>query len=146
MWVMKLPDNRFKYIERYKAPYTDKDKRVSTILTSDSTQAFKKAQKILDERIKIKLNDYDITDKTFHRVLDEWYIGYKKPLHPSSISATNSEIKKAKQYIDEDVLISRMNARYIQKFMDELDYSNVYLAHIKLLLNHIFNMLWIINL
>lgn len=139
MWIEPLPENRFKYIERYVDPYTGKYKRVSTVLTSDSTQAFKKAQKILDGRIKNKLHELEVTDATFYSVIDEWLPGYKKTLRPSSIMVTESKIKKIKEHINDDVLISKMDARFIQSFMDKLDYSNEYLSHIKSLLNIVFS-------
>lgn len=51
MWIEPLKDGRFKYVERYKDPYTEKWKKTSTVLTSDSSRAWKNAQKILDKKI-----------------------------------------------------------------------------------------------
>lgn len=52
MWVEQTKDGQFKFIERYVDPYTEKTRKKSTTLTSNSPQAWKKAQKILDKKLK----------------------------------------------------------------------------------------------
>lgn len=50
MWSESLGNGRYKFIERYKDPYTEKWKKTSTVLTSDSSRAWKNAQKILEKK------------------------------------------------------------------------------------------------
>lgn len=144
MWIEEVKNDNdeikaYKFVERYLYPYTNKYRRVSTQLKSNSTHARKKAKKILDDKIEVILNQAEVTDATFYSVLNEWLPGYKKTLRPASIMATDSRIKIIKKHIKEDVLISKMDARYVQQFMDKLDYSNDYLSHVKSLFNLLFN-------
>lgn len=57
MWIEKLADGKFKYVERYKDPYSEKTKKKSVILTSDSAQASNKARKLLDKKINEAINE-----------------------------------------------------------------------------------------
>lgn len=51
MWMEELSKGRYKFIERYKDPYTEELKKVSITLTSKSNVAKKQAQKDLNEKI-----------------------------------------------------------------------------------------------
>lgn len=42
MWVEQLDNGKYKFFERYKDPYTEKWKRVSITLDSNSNRAKKK--------------------------------------------------------------------------------------------------------
>ncbi|WP_414838457.1 hypothetical protein [Carnobacterium sp. TMP28] len=57
MWIKEMKDGRFHFFERYKDPYSEKNKTKSTILTSNSPQARKKAQRLLDDKIAIALDE-----------------------------------------------------------------------------------------
>ena len=78
MWIEPLKDGRFKYVERYKDPYTEKWKKTSTVLTSDSSRAWKNAQKILDKKIAEALSNYDKSDITFKELYEEWFVYYQQ--------------------------------------------------------------------
>ena len=51
MWIEELDKGKYKYIERYKDPYTEELKKVSITLTSKSNVAKKQAQKELNEKM-----------------------------------------------------------------------------------------------
>lgn len=53
MWVEPLKDGRFKFIERYKDPYTEKTRKKSVVLNSQSKQAWNKALSILNDKIEM---------------------------------------------------------------------------------------------
>ena len=139
MWMETLPDGRFKYIERYKDPYTEKYKRKSVILTSDSKQAQKKAQKLLDEKIG-KASQKKQTDLTLKQLFDEWYPIHKKKegIRPSTISAYNAQQKVIFDHIDGETLIKNADIQLFQTFFDGLDYSNDYISGMKSQLNQAF--------
>lgn len=50
MWIEELANGKFKYIERYTDPLTNKYKKVSVTLDKNSSQAQKKAGLILQEK------------------------------------------------------------------------------------------------
>ncbi|MEO1772946.1 tyrosine-type recombinase/integrase [Candidatus Enterococcus ferrettii] len=138
MWNEPTKDGKFKFIERYKDPYTEKIKRKSTIMSSDSAQAWKKAQKILDKKISEALNERPNTRTSFHKVYKEWYKIHEKTLRPSSKSSYQSVSKLILDYIDEEVIISNIDAHYLQTFLSSLEYSHQYCLHLKSLLNLMF--------
>lgn len=138
MWVVPLDSGKFKFVERYEDELTGKYRTVTTTLTSQSAQAHKKAAGILNKKITKNKKKIDSTEMLFHDVLDEWFKGHSKTIRPSSIATTKPIINIIKSKVNKDVLISRMNVRYMQNLMNELDYSNSYLTHIKSVFNSVF--------
>lgn len=138
MWVVPLDNGKFKFVERYEDELTGKSRTVTTTLTSQSPQAHKKAAGILNKKITNNKKKIDSTEMLFHDVLDEWFKGHSKTIRPSSIATTKPIINIIKSKVNKDVLISRMTVRYMQNLMNELDYSNSYLTHIKSVFNSVF--------
>lgn len=135
-----LPDGRFKYIERYKDPYTEKYKRKSIILTSDSKQAQKKAQKLLDEKIGKAEETATLFDINLHNLVEEWFSHHQKVhrIRPSTIRAYKAQQKVIFKKIDKDTLAKNADTKLFQTFFDGLDYSNDYVSSIKSQLNSVF--------
>ncbi|EOT42787.1 tyrosine-type recombinase/integrase [Enterococcus dispar] len=140
MWMETLPDGRFKYIERYKDPYTEKYKRKSVILTSDSKQAQKKAQKLLDEKIGKAEETATLSDINLHDLAEEWFTHHQKVhrIRPSTIRSYEAQQKVIFDKIDKNTLAKNADTKLFQTFFDGLDYSNDYTASIKSQLNNIF--------
>ncbi|MFR3361844.1 MAG: tyrosine-type recombinase/integrase [Enterococcus canintestini] len=140
MWMETLPDGRFKYIERYKDPYTEKYKRKSIILTSDSKQAQKKAQKLLDEKIGKAEETATLSDINLHNLVEEWFTHHQKVhrIRSSTIRAYKAQQKVIFKKIDKNTLAKNADTKLFQNFFDDLDYSNDYIAGIKSQLNNIF--------
>lgn len=140
MWIETLADGRFKYIERYKDPYTEKYKRKSVILTSDSKQAQKKAQKLLDEKIGKAEQMATQSDITLYNLVEEWFTHHKKikQIRPSTIRAYTSQQNIIFKYIDKETLSRNADTKLFQTFFDDLNYSNDYTSSIKSQLNNVF--------
>ncbi|WP_195515891.1 tyrosine-type recombinase/integrase [Enterococcus dispar] len=140
MWMETLPDGRFKYIERYKDPYTEKYKRKSIILTSDSKQAQKKAQKLLDEKIGKAEETATLSDINLHNLVEEWFSHHQKVhrIRPSTIRAYKAQQKVIFDKIDKNTLAKNADTKLFQTFFDGLDYSNDYVSSIKSQLNNVF--------
>lgn len=85
MWIAEMKEDRFQYFERYKDPYSEKNKTKSTILTNNSPQACKKAQRVLDIKIAHALDEREQQLITFHQVYKESYKSHMSSLRPSSI-------------------------------------------------------------
>lgn len=138
MWIETISKGKYKYIERYIDPYTEKEKRVSVMMSSKSAQSTNKARIILDDKINERLSTRKVKKVPFKIIYDEWYLGHKKSLRPTSIGAYNSITKIIFDHVEDDILINNMDARYLQKMMNQMDYSNQYIAHIKSILNLVF--------
>lgn len=135
MWIESLPNGKYKYFERYKDPYTEKWKRVSVTLDSGNARSKKEAQKLLDERIKETVKNIQSTDATYGQVLDEWWDFYQKEIKGSSISSLSSSVKDFKNAFDLELKIKNIDAKYIQKFLNEEDVSRSKLERYKMILN-----------
>lgn len=138
MWIEKLADGKFKYVERYKDPYSEKTKKKSVILTSDSAQASNKARKLLEIKINEAINEKKKERIMFHDAIDQWYEGHKKPLRNSSKMAYNATIKSVKGMISADVWADNIDAPLLQNAFNKLDYSDEYLSTIKSIFNMVF--------
>ena len=138
MWIETLPNGKYKFIERYKDPYTEKMRKKSIILTSNSPQATKKAIKLLDKKIRDTINEKKKEKILFHDAVDNWYEGHQKPLRNSSKSAYVATIKVVKRMINEDVWICNIDAVLLQTAFNKLNYSDEYTSTIKSIFNMVF--------
>jgi integrase len=120
MWVEQTKDGRFKFIERYKDPYTEKTRKKSTILTSDSPQAWKKAQKILDKKIKAALEDYDKSDIIFGDLYKEWFKYYKQHVKRTSYLKVPLMIKHVSKHISDDTIVRNIDESLIYKIIEDM--------------------------
>lgn len=138
MWVEDLGNGRYKFIERYKDPYSEKYKKKSVILTSNSAQASNKARKILDKRINEAVNEKKKERIMFHEAIDQWYEGHKKPLRNSSKMAYSATIKTVKEMIRSDIWMDNIDAPLLQTAFNKLEYSDEYMSTIKSIFNMVF--------
>lgn len=138
MWVEQTKDGRFKFIERYKDPYTEKTRKKSVMMNSQSRQAWNKAKTILNEKIEQDLKEKKIDKVPFQQVYKEWENSYSKSLRPNSKKTHGAIRNLIFKGINEDILISNIDTRLLQNFFSSLDYSQTYTAHIKSNFNLVF--------
>lgn len=72
MWIEELANGKFKYIERYTDPLTNKYKKVSVTLDKNSSQAQKKAGLILQEKIEDRLAIRNHSEMTYGELKKEY--------------------------------------------------------------------------
>lgn len=120
MWVEQTKDGRFKYIERYTDPYTEKTRKKSTTLTSDSPQAWKKAQKILDKKIQTTLEDYHKSDITFGDLHKEWFKYYKQHVKRTSYLKVPLMMKHVSKRISDDTIVRNIDESLIYKIIEDM--------------------------
>lgn len=120
MWVEELDNGKFKYFERYTEPYSEKVKRVSVTLDSDSGRARNKAVKILADRIDEKLKNYNRSDMRFDELYEEWFIYYKMHVKRTSWTKVPKMMKHINKVISGDTLIRNIDEELIQKIVEEM--------------------------
>ncbi|MCG1252016.1 site-specific integrase [Staphylococcus epidermidis] len=120
----KYGETKYRYYEKYKDPLTNKWRRVSVVLNKNGKQSQKEAQKLLNKRIEVKLNDKTPTtlkSLTFHAACDEWLEYYKN--HSGSkvttIKEKISNTNTVKNAIDKEVLINNIMHTYLQDIINE---------------------------
>lgn len=146
MWIETVTDKQgkvsYKFVERYEHPYTGKMHKVSVTMDSQSPQAKKKATKLLQEKIekKIAKTGYqEVGSITFGELVNQWWKTQSK-LKPTTLQVKYNRLKKLRSYIEDEVLVSRIDKRYLIRFVEllqEEDLSYNYLSDIKSILNQI---------
>ena len=139
MWIEKLENGKYKFFERYKDPYTEKWRRVSVTLDSGSSRAKKEAQKILDEKIEIKLGSLKSSDMLFTALFNNWWVFYRQGLKNSSIASLESNIREIREKFGRDTKVTNIDPLYIQKYLDNLDGSRSKKERHKSMLNLVFD-------
>lgn len=120
MWSEKSPNGKTKFFERYKDPYTNEWRRVSVTLETDTSRARKKAQRILDEKIKLKLISLSTSDMTLQELYNMWFSYYKKLVKRSSWIKVEPMMKHIYRYIPKDVLIAKIDEELVYKLIDNM--------------------------
>ncbi|HAP8698725.1 TPA: hypothetical protein MBZ71_002862, partial [Enterococcus faecium] len=77
MWLEKINDKKFKYTERYTDPLTEKKRKVSVTLSSNSRQAWNQANLLLNEKIAEKIKRNEELPLTFGELKTKWDEKYK---------------------------------------------------------------------
>lgn len=135
MWIEERENGKYKFLERYKDPYTEKWKRVSVMMDSKSSRAKKEAQRLLDERLEEIFQKLQTTDIIYEHALEEWWDFYQKEIKGSSISSLTSSMNDFKEAFDLTVKVSNIDTKYIQRFLNGLELSRSKLERYKLILN-----------
>lgn len=146
MWIETVTDKQgkvsYKFVERYEHPYTGKMHKVSVTMDSQSPQAKKKATKLLQEKIekKIAKTGYqEVGSITFDELVNQWW-KTQSNIKQTTLQVKYHRLKKLRSYIDNEILVSRIDKRYLIRFVEQLqeeDLSYIYLSDIKSILNQI---------
>ncbi|WYJ90209.1 hypothetical protein A5888_001937 [Enterococcus sp. 9E7_DIV0242] len=142
MWVEQISEKKFKYIERYIDPLTEKKKKVSVTLTSGSRQAWNQANLILNKKIQDKLLIKETLPVTFGELKEKWDKKYKPTVKASSYKTGQTYISLISAYISDDVLVKNVTSNLIQDMLDyyyfEKNLSYNYVIHLKTFTGMIF--------
>lgn len=136
MWIEKLPNGKFKYIERYEDPYTKKTKKVSKILAKNTPQAQTQARKFLNEKISLNLKKKNKTELTISELIDEWWLHYSPSLRLATQKVYEGVIPKIKEEFEYiDALIDLADPPLFQNYLDSMDRSYGYKKSFKSVFN-----------
>lgn len=127
MWNVEEKNKKgatvYRFYEKYKDPYSDKWKRVSVTMQRDGKQSQKEAQKLLNKKIKAKIEDKTpntLKALTFHTAADDWLGRYKQVSgsKQSTIKTKEYKIQHIKRNIDSDILVKNMNTDIVQTLVN----------------------------
>lgn len=141
MWIEELTKGKYKYIERYKDPYTEELKKVSITLTSKSNVAKKQAQKELNEKIDRILTAEKKSDHTLQELLDEWWDFHSQTVRSNTIRNYTNIMKSFKKNdnLNLKAKIRNTDSQFFQKFINSLTFSHVQKSKYKSVLNMAFD-------
>lgn len=126
MWIEKLPNGKYKYFERYIDPYTEKSRKVSVTLTSQSNQAKKQATIELQNKINLKINAPKLEAITFEKALKLFKPNYKRKVKTSSYLSFESTEKTLLRTIGKDMLVKNIDLPFFRKRIEDLYYDQKY--------------------
>ena len=116
MWVEKLDNGKYKYIERYEDYLTGKMRRVSVTLEKNTAAARKQAQTALAAKIE-KALARDVTvkkDITLRELVTEYRKSQKLVVKESTYSRNYHACNTLMKMLGENVLVDRLTARYVR--------------------------------
>ena len=108
MWMEELPNGKYKFVERYRDPYTDRYKKISVTLSSKTARAKNEAQRVLSDKIAKALNTdpRKMEKRTFEEVATEWLEDYRKDF---------KDPRKGSTYSVRSYQLDTLLERYMQK-------------------------------
>ncbi|MHC5248789.1 tyrosine-type recombinase/integrase [Enterococcus sp. LJL90] len=120
MWIEELTNGKFKFYERYKEPYSEKTRKVSVTLSSNSSRAKNQAIKILNEKINEKLTTKNTSDVTFGELYLEWFAYYKQHVKRTSWTKVPKMMKHINSIIPADVLVRNIDENLVQQIVENM--------------------------
>lgn len=143
MWVEDLNNGKYKYVERYIEPYTEKTKKTSITLDKNTAQAKKQALTLLQEKIDKLTNTNNITAKiTLSELYEEWFSRCKITVKQRSALATSKAMKKVFVYVPKNNLVKNLDRQIFLDFFDKIySFGNLSYAYTIQIKNTLGNML-----
>lgn len=126
MWIEELSDGRYKYFERYKDPYTNKLRRVSTILDKNTPQSRNKASIILQDKIADKLSVSNTSQLTYGELLKEYLAQWLPTVKESTKRGYIVSDGHLAKVISDDTIIAKIDKKFVRNVLDELQKTKSY--------------------
>lgn len=134
---------KYRYYERYQEPLTGKIKKACITLDSNSRPAQKQAIQLLQEKVA-QLTSRQPQDFTFSTVAAEWLEHNKPALKPTTIRHTQYILKRLKELLPPDILLSKLNVAIMQDVLNTIynvngrsfDYSQKFLTTTRLIFKY----------
>lgn len=125
MWIVNLKSGKHKFVDTYKNPLTNRYQEVSCTFGKNNREVRKKAQMILDEKIRKKLAELTSgdTEITFRDLSLKYLDLAKKQLAYSSWYSYCSRLKMINKAWGSQLIASKITPQYINKYLDSLLYE-----------------------
>ncbi|MGL6202091.1 MAG: tyrosine-type recombinase/integrase [Lachnospiraceae bacterium] len=145
MWVEKSKNGKFKFVERYTDPMTEKSKKISVTFDKDNRETRKTAYDVLQKRIDdlLSTRSTDVDKLTFKDLVERYRKYQQKTVKPSTYRRNYHATTTLMKILGEDTLISKLNASYIKDCLlesgNEANTLNEHIIRLKALLNWAFD-------
>lgn len=131
MWSEKLSNGKVRFVERYTDPFTEKEKRVKVTMDKDTNATRKKAQAILQEKIRsrLRLEHDDSTHQrlTLEELCDLYIKEQKNILKASTVRRNEFMCKNSLKIWGADTLVDKLSANYLRSKLLETGRSAKYM-------------------
>lgn len=118
MWIEPLKNGKFRMVERYTDPMTEKQKKISVTMEKNTPAARKAARNTLDEKIRKSLSfEPDSRPLTFKDLVEKWREHQKLVVKQSTYKRNYHSSNALMRIIGPDVLVENLTARYVMDRM-----------------------------
>lgn len=126
MWIVKTKTGKFKFVDNYKNPLTQKYNEVSVTFGKNNNQVKKKAQMLLDEKIRKRLNELQTgnTDITFNQLVQKYLSVAKQQLAYNTWYRKKTTLQKITNDWGVNLIAKNITTQFINKYLDNLLYGN----------------------
>lgn len=125
MWIEKLDNGKYKFVERYTNPLTFKDKKVSLTSTKNTAAIRKEMPARLQEKIDKKLRSApNKSISTFGELADKYEDIYIKSFRETTYGTNKYKFKRIKKELG-TVAIENLNAPLVNQFLLELQNTGI---------------------
>ncbi|MBA2913871.1 tyrosine-type recombinase/integrase [Limosilactobacillus frumenti] len=130
MWIEKRANHRFKFVEQYKDPLTDKYRRVCVTFNHNNYHTRKQAHLILSKRINQRLvisGDQILEPKIMLiEVVHQWLDNFRPRVKFNTYRNNVSRAKNIIKALGKDTIITRINSYLLTNYFDRLIYVHHY--------------------
>ena len=120
MWIVKTKTGKFKFVDNYKNPLTQRYQEVSVTFGKNNNQVKKKAQLLLDEKIRKRLIDLQTgnTDITFEQLTDKYISVAKQQLAHTTWYRKKTTLQKINREWGTKIIAKNITSQFINKYLD----------------------------
>lgn len=122
MWIEKLSNGKYRAVERYTDPMTEKQRKVSVTIEKDTAQQRKKAAAALDEKIRSKLAKKE-KSYTVHELLDLYIENKKIEVKLSTYKQMYNTKGQFISIFSDDIIMNKLTAKYVRDLILKYDCS-----------------------
>ncbi len=124
MWTEQLKNGKVKFVEEFKNPMTGKFQKISVTLEKATPKYQRMAQDILREKKNTILACEKHSNLTFKELVDKYTAYQYKTVKLSTYKRNLSCCNTLKGILGENILVEKINARYIREKLLETNRSN----------------------
>lgn len=139
MWSENHKSGKINFVERYRDPYTGKWKKASVLMEKDTPRIRKQAQRVLQAKIAAKLSALESSEMSFTELFNSWWSFHKQELKRSSIASLQGNINEVREHFGIGIKVTKIDVRYVQHYLDNLECSVSKKERTKTLLNQAFD-------
>lgn len=115
MWVEELENGKYKYVERYKDPLTQKWRKVSLTHTKKNNTVIKEMTRMLQDKIDQKTKSVTNVRLTFEELGHQWLEYHKHTVKRSTATRSETNLRALNAEIGH-IDIESLSATHINKF------------------------------
>lgn len=139
MFVEEHKSGKINFGERYKNPYTGKWQKVTVLMEKDTPRIRKEAQRVLQAKIAAKLSTLESSEMPFTELFNSWWTFHKQELKRSSIASLQGNVNEVREHFGIGIKVIKIDVRYVQHYLDNLECSVSKKERTKTLLNQAFD-------